>query len=403
MIFFRLLRFFFGSVDFTACNGFPERFINICALRKIPLRDLKCCNGVLSGNTTIRGYKEMRPAAKKSGMCMRIKRKRGLPFFTRANKKRAGFLAGFILLVLSVSLLSSVIWSIDVVGNEKISDEEILEIFEDLGVHIGAAKISLNVESILDTVLESTDRITWASLNIDGSSAIIEVRERLVPSRKIQDEAPCNVVASCDGQIEILEAFNGTAEIAVGDGVQRGDLLVSGVIENKDLSSSLCHADAYVVAMTEHKFIAEGMSTRTVKKITDEKTQYTLCFLWFKIPIGIHRAQPEEYTVYESSKWLCANGKKLPLGISRRQFIRLTETETSLSQEELFLDTAEQLMKASSEGLILTEATKQTIKTDIGDTAIHMEIMVNCRENISDTAEIEIGDISSPIIQEQSD
>jgi len=94
MVFIHLIRFITGYVVFNARGGFPERFINLCALHHIPLWDVNCSGGGLRACTTIKGYRQIRPPARKSRVLPRIAERHGLPFFLHRYKRRAGMLAG---------------------------------------------------------------------------------------------------------------------------------------------------------------------------------------------------------------------------------------------------------------------------------------------------------------------
>ena len=90
-----------------------------------------------------------------------------------------------------------------------------------------------------------------AAVNIDGSKAVIEVRES-VPVPEIADTStPCNIVAAEDGIITKIQLFRGQEEIKTGSAVLKGDLLISGVKTNLDKSETLVCADGKIFAKTE--------------------------------------------------------------------------------------------------------------------------------------------------------
>lgn len=79
MFFVKLLRFLRGTVLFKLTGGFSERFINLCGRGGIPLWDFTAHPLGFSAHTTAKGYKRMRPYAKKTGVKIRIQRKEGVP------------------------------------------------------------------------------------------------------------------------------------------------------------------------------------------------------------------------------------------------------------------------------------------------------------------------------------
>ena len=139
-----LLRFIFGYVTFTARGGFPERFINLCRQNRISLWDLKSENSVISACTDVSCYKRIRKAAKKSGMRVRIYKKHGLSFFLNRHSRRMGLIAGMLICMSVLLILSTRIWRIEVIGNTEIPSEEILEVFDGLGVRAGVPVSSID-------------------------------------------------------------------------------------------------------------------------------------------------------------------------------------------------------------------------------------------------------------------
>ena len=61
-----------GYVDFVCKGGFPERFINLCALYGITLRNTKTEKNEIRATTDIASFRKISPAVKKSGMKLKI-------------------------------------------------------------------------------------------------------------------------------------------------------------------------------------------------------------------------------------------------------------------------------------------------------------------------------------------
>ncbi len=252
MLLLRFLRFISGYVGFTARGGFSERFLNLCRLNKIVLWELKNNGGVISACTDLVSYKKIRSVARKSGMTVRIKRKYGLPFFLSRHKRRFGVIAGVLVGTVLLLVLSTRIWSIDVIGNTRVPSEKIIGVFEELGVRKGVARSKIDIKTIEFDALRKLDELSWLNINISGSKALVEVREAVEqPEIDDNDNTPTDIVASKDGIITVIRPFNGTAEQSIGNVVVKGDLLISGIEENRDLTVTFCKARGYVVARTK--------------------------------------------------------------------------------------------------------------------------------------------------------
>ncbi len=330
MLFVNFVRFILGYVRFTARGGFPERFLNLCRLNKIVLWDLRNTNGVISACTDCASYKKIRSVSRKSGMKVRIGRKHGLPFFLNRHKRRVGVLAGVFLCGALLLILSTRIWSVDVIGNNNVPSERILGVFEELGVKKGASAKRTDIKATELAALAELDELSWLNINISGSKAVIEVREAVELPEIESEDAPVDIVAARDGIITIIRPFNGTAEQETGNAVVKGDLLISGIKENGDLTVSFCKAKGYVVAKTSRSMNYFQPQKLTVKKPARIKKRYIINFLSFNIPLGIIN---RENASFEKSE-IIINGVTLPFGITECTELFFEEAQIALTPEK---------------------------------------------------------------------
>jgi len=283
------------------------------------LWDVKRVKDKLYAKTMLRDYKNIREAVRRSGVKTRIIKKTGLPFFTFKQRKRVGLVIGVAAAIITVSYLSTMIWTVSVSGNENISDEQILNVFSSLGVKPGAKRRDINAKEISDEALKIFDGdLSFAVVNLNGSNASVEVRES-VPAPKIEDnETPCNIVASEDGVVTKVQLYSGQEEIKAGSAVLKGNLLISGVKTNQDKTESLVHAAGNVYAEVE-KNISSDFENSEFCAPSREKIRYALYFFNVNIPLGGVPDYGEKYAV----SFLASTDKTvLPMGIIR---VRATE------------------------------------------------------------------------------
>ena len=75
----RILRYIKGYVRIRITGYSPERFLNLCKYRKIPVWGLLPGRNFYDMNITIAGMKKLKPILKKTGTNLRILEKNGLP------------------------------------------------------------------------------------------------------------------------------------------------------------------------------------------------------------------------------------------------------------------------------------------------------------------------------------
>lgn len=387
MLLQRLLGFIFGYVSFTARSGFGERFINLCRINNIPLQNLKNRNSVLYAQTDIESYKKIRPVAAKSGMKVRISRKHGLPFILNRHKHRFGLIAGAAFCIIFVFFLSTRIWRIEVTGNTRVSAEEITAVFSELGVYKGAASDKIDASEVEAAALRKLPEISWLNINISGCTAMIEVRETVERPETDNDNSPVNLIAARDGQLLILRPFNGTAEATVGSPVLKGDLLISGIEENKDLSADLCRADGYAVARTVRNAEYKLPLSFAAQKTVSVKKNYTLHFLFFDIPPG--KAPPPGFA---ESSFLCLKNVALPMGITETVTNTRSEHKCVLNKNDAALLATLRFSEARLEEFRGMNIENDRINVQISDEAVIISGEYDCIENIGVPSPIEIED-----------
>ncbi len=297
MAFTDILAFFKGSVDVEAEGLFLERFLNICMRRGIFLSDVKRIGDEkIRAKIGIGGFKEIRPIAKKTRTRVRIKGRQGMPFLLHRYKKRRIAIVGMVLFLGILWYLSSHIVGIDITGNERIKTAEIENQLKSFGLYRGTAVSKIDRRLIQNKMMTAFDDIAWIGVNVKGSRAYIEVRERLDTKQSFDEDVPCNIVAGRDGQIVGLEVRSGQTVVKINDMVEEGDLLVSGAMDSQIEGIRYAHSDGSVYAETIYKKVREYPLEFTEKVYTGkEKKRHSIEVFGQKINLYLKSAPPFEY------------------------------------------------------------------------------------------------------------
>lgn len=318
---FNLFHLIFGCVYFTASGGFSERFINVCTALGIQLWGIRKKSYGLMAYTTIDGYKKIKNAARASGMKVKIKKKTGLPFVIRKYESHTGLFVGLFVVLFILSIMSNHIWVVNIHGNTTVDDEKISEVFSDAGLNLGVRKNKFDASDINSDAVPSIGELSWASINIDGSVAEIEVREALQRPSLEKYYGTSNLIASKDGQVEIIEPYKGAAAVKGGQTVMQGSLLVSGVSHVRSGMSVFNDADGYVVARTKIN-VDVPIKNNYLELKPKVKRVYSLCFLGREISVSRKR---EADMIYRHKSWLYIHGVKMPFGIFYTQYTDFEE------------------------------------------------------------------------------
>ena len=381
MLLIRLLRFLRGYISFTAAEGFPERFLNLCNQAGAAMWDVQCRGNTMRGKTDRRGFARMQPCAGPAGVVLTAEKKTGLPFLLHAYRRRAGLLIGFVLCVGLLSVLSNTLWVIDVAGNHQVAAEDVLRVMASHGVKPGAWRGRLDARDISAAAQRELPGVSWLSLNLRGSRAVVELREAL-PTGELDPDSPRSIVAAKAGQLKCVEIYTGSAAVRPNQAVPAEALLAGSTVQNADGSARLVRADAYVVARTSIACQAAAARHEASLQINLRATRYTLCLLWFKIPLGSAPDVPENAILLEDRLDWAPLGRVMPLALERRTWLVPAPQERGKNDRQLRLAAASAFFAQEYNILRAAQVIRQDMEINLGEAACNVLLRGAAYENI---------------------
>lgn len=338
MIFKIWLNYIMGYVNIKVESYFLERFINICISKRIFLWNIKRKkSSILYASISIKDYKTLRKIAKKTRSRVKIESKKGLPFIIHRYRKRKIFLTLLILLITGIIITSNFIWNIEVIGNEKISKEEIIQELKDNGLKIGINKNKIDSNLIINRIRLKRNDIAWIGINLKGTNAKIEIKEATKAPDIIDENKYCNIVSNKSGIITKINVQNGTANVREGDIVKKGDILVLGYLEGKYTGIRYVHSKADIQAKVwyekKEKFYF-NQQIQVPTGATEEK--YTLNINNFKINFYKTLSKFQNYdTINENKKLVLFSNFYLPIEFIKTTNYEYENKDITYTEEEL--------------------------------------------------------------------
>jgi len=185
-------------------------------------------------------------------------------------KGRISFVIGFIFFLLTIRVLNSVIWEIDIASEKYISPFEIKEILNENNVYKGMKKESVNLKYVEKVVRESNEGIEWVDAQMIGGKLIVNLKEREELFRPFKEREPCSIVAAKDGVISKIYSAEGEIVVEPGDVVKKGDILIAA-IQGKEGKEYLVHSQGNVIAKTFYERSEVVKKEREISSRTGEK------------------------------------------------------------------------------------------------------------------------------------
>lgn len=305
-----------GRIKFEAIVPDSEKFINTVMSSCVVADSIQYKNGKIIGEIYKRDFNELKDVGKRCGAHISILEKKGFVFDVLKYNKRIGLMIGIIVIIFIIYFLSDIIMIIDVYGNEHISDSRILDLAKDSGIHIGAHISDIDLRKAERVMVSSSDEISWIGIRSSGCKVQIEVYEVDSAPDVIQKNIPCNIVSTKDAQIvDIKNVYSGMLVQMLNNGVKKGDLLISGTVEDGKGGVYYTHSMGEII----------GRYTETItftQPYCDEKINYdnpiirkSIHILGFKIPLYIEINRFDNYELNETVTYLDLFDIQLPAGM----------------------------------------------------------------------------------------
>lgn len=211
-----------------------ERLLNLCGNHDVLVWDIEDHGDYHTMRMSIAGFFALKPLLKKTGTRAAVIGKYGLPFFVSKMWRRKLFVAGLFGCIFFWCLASRFVWDIQIEGNFALTEDVLMDYLEEQGVHTAMNKSALEIEELEQSLREDYDLITWTSVQLRGTTLLIHIKENEMPvyddRNKAEAERGMDLVAEKEGVVTYIITRSGVPQVACGDSVQKGDVLVSGAV-----------------------------------------------------------------------------------------------------------------------------------------------------------------------------
>ena len=375
-IFFNYL---LGYLNITIEGFFVERFINILASKKIFLWNVKKKNSsLLCANISIKDFKEIKDIARKTKSKVKINRKKGVPFVFNKYKKRKIFIMLLLPIIIMIMISSMYVWNIDIVSSGDINEKELLEQLNEKGLAVGKIKRNIDTKNIITNIRLERSDISWMEINLKGTNAIVNIVKAEEKPNIIDDNEYCDIVSDKKGIITKITAQRGTIAVKVGDIVEEGTKLISGIMEGKYTDPRYVHAKGEVEAKVWYTKRRKSKFTREVSKQTGaEKEKYSIIFNNFRINLYKRLPNFEKYdTISENKKIKIFSDFYLPISIQKDTYKEIEKKNITYGKQEL-------------QNILINEMEEEFEQENFNDKNITNKT-VNVYQKDKDTIEVEL-------------
>ena len=226
----------------------------------------------------------------------------------KTRKNRVGICCG-ILAFAALYVMSLFVWDIDFAGNMRYTDSYLLQFVKNEGYKPGMKISSVACDRLEKRLRNEFDDITWVSARLEGTRLVVEIEENNTASAKEKEQTPCSLKASKSGIIARMITRRGTPLVKKGDQVEKGDLLVSGLLPIYNDSQEIVgyektNASADVWIKYEENIEITIPRSQTVRHYTSKKVHSGLVLFGhrFCLPQSLMASDQEELYI-EQHQW----------------------------------------------------------------------------------------------------
>lgn len=374
-----------GRVKISIEGFFIEKFINICTYRKIKLNNVRRLNGcILETEVSIKDFRKLRQICKKTKCRLKILDKKGIPFVLHRYRKRKLVIFAVFIIIVSIIYANCLIWQINVNCDNPIISDKVSIYLQEAGIEKYTYKYKWDMDYLKNDIMINIKEITWIEMEIKGVALNIDLKVGELPPTIINENEYCNVIATKTGVIDRIIVKNGLKTVEVGDIVEKGDVLISGLITSEYVDDWFLHADGEIYAkvwyakkiqvpLKENKFIYTG----------NKEIFYGTKLINKKVFFGKVSTNYKEYDTMLKEKNLNMFNINLPI-----KFYEYTYYEKQTQNIDRTYEEALEYGSSILEEMILSEIPKDskvldTINNNIMvDNDVQIELIYECLEQI---------------------
>lgn len=323
-MFFKIVfSYILGYLRISIEGYYIERFINICKKQNITIWNLKRNkNTMLFFNVRIKEFKEVCKIVKQLNCKLKIRNKKGLPFLMYKYKKRKAFAILLIIVVFIIGLSSMYVWNVDIIEENNQELPNIRQDIEEAGIKLGTLKSKINSKEIINKIRLKRNDVAWMGIEKKGTNIIVKLVKADQKPEIVDTNEYCNIVSDKTGVITKINAQNGTANVKVGDTINKGDILINGWMEGKYTGIRYVHAKGEIEAKvwyTKNKKIPYIL-TQT-RETGNQENKYSLKINNFEINFLKKYSKFEIYdTIETDSKFRIFSDFYLPISVVKTTF-----------------------------------------------------------------------------------
>lgn len=332
-----------------------------------------------------------------------ILKRKGLVYFLHILKTKKIFLGCCFLILLFLTFLTHMTFKIEVIHTDAEIRELILDDLNELGIKKYHLKVNYATkEKIKEQILaKENKKIEWLEIEEVGTTYQVKVITR-VENEKSEELKPRNVVAKKSGLITDIRATTGEVVAKKNQYVEKGDVLITGIIKNKEEVKALVAATGEVYAEIWYK-VTLDLPSRYEEEVKTGNSKRVLEFIFISHNIPLNSLHNYEHS--KDTKQVLWYHPLLPLQLSytKKEEINITNIDYNNSDnlDEIYNLAIEKLKTDLGNDIEVLD--QKVLKKSVNSANINIELFFKVKENITDYALIDEEELKNEENQDKSE
>ncbi|MFK4340933.1 MULTISPECIES: sporulation protein YqfD [unclassified Paenibacillus] len=291
-----------GTVTLAVKGESVEAFINLLTEHQIPVWNVRPMGTRHAEmNLLLPHVFLLRPFLRRTGCKMHILKRQGIPFTVARLAKRKFFLVGLAVFWVGLFLMSSLIWDVEVKGNDKLSTEAVLKAARQEGLYPFQWSFRVSSQDKLSRALmQKLPEASWIGVEKQGTSVTIQVVEASQPTPEPL-YSPRHLISKADAVVTEIFAEQGRPVVHKNTRVKKGAILISGTLGDEENQQQVV-AKGEIKGLVWHEYEISSPTVRRSSTYTGNSHERLYLVLgnravqlwgYGKIPYSAHKTTVE--------------------------------------------------------------------------------------------------------------
>ncbi len=361
----------------------PTYFLNELIKRNINIYNLSKTNNYLIVIISYKDYLKLLEI--KTAYKIKVIRTYGVIRITELIKRYFSYIIFFIIGIIIDIVLSNMIFEVEIIHPSKEIVNTVKKDLKELGIE--RYKFKKNTTSIKEKLLQKEkDKLEWIEIENVGTKYIVRIEERKL-SKEEEICNPRSIVSKKEAIILEIKSSSGEIIKKINDYVSKDEVIISGIIHNKeDIVSYRC-ANGIVYGETWYKVKISIPKEYKIEELTNNKN-IGLNIKLFNKKLDINN----KYKSFKRNNIIKLHSNIVPVSINLTKYLEtkiIKKLYTINNVDELAFNLSEKEInkKLRKDEKILS---KKVLKKNINNSKIEIEVFLKVKEDITSYQDISI-------------